>query len=141
MSKKVKYVLMLSIALNILFAGFYVGGFIKHEKRYSHIERVPEGLSEASENLFKTEMRALRETGKEKREKGREERRELSRIISAETFDEAAYRAQLDKIQEGHKSMMENHEEAMIRIISGLSFEERKAFAEFLDQRGRRFKK
>lgn len=140
MSKRVKIILMLSIALNILFAGFYIGGWVKHENK-GKFDRTPKELTEASQDMFRKEMADLRERNKAVHEQLRVERAKLSELIATEPLDKNAYQKQSQIIHKLQKQMMEGYSETMMRIASKLTPGERKSLKKFLDKKRDRSKK
>ena len=141
MSRRLKSLILISVALNILLIGFVLG--IGSRCYHTELKRTP-GIAVLLENSSVPEARRTELEKKlqalfpdaEKRKARLRLYRKTSEILKAEEFDSDAFREQLDKMFEYRRLNRQKRIEVITEIASELNQEERKVLAEIF---GRRF--
>ncbi|MBI1274415.1 periplasmic heavy metal sensor [bacterium] len=102
MNTKIKFIILGSVLLNVLLVGFILGQSLHKFGPPPPPPPLEEAalarLSPEKRQEVEKIMEEMKEDGRAMRETVRKEREKVTDILKAETFDEAAYRAQLDKV-------------------------------------------
>jgi uncharacterized membrane protein len=136
MSKKIKILIFISLLLNVLLVGVFIGD-VTHR---FHIENfVQKSAQEFASTLPEDKAALLLETVERAHLKNRdayhqirEARKEAMKLLSAPEFDESAYRLQIEKIHELRSLMKGRLADATIELARQFSQEERSALAQYL---------
>jgi len=139
MSNKIKILLTASLALNILLIGISIGQIsgkymIKRQFRADFKNSI-QNLSEEKASLVKKTMRNLHKETKTTRKEIKKTRKNIYKIITAPSFNEAAYDKEVDKLDELHGEIMGYFSNATKDLAGQLDQDERKVIAEILKQR------
>ncbi|MGI9533653.1 MAG: periplasmic heavy metal sensor [Thermodesulfobacteriota bacterium] len=141
MSSRVKIILTISVILNFFFIGLIVGHYSGKYYMYKNFRyfgtEIGERLSPENERMLKQTMRNLHKETRDSRKKIKKSRKELSRIITAPTFDEKKYDETVLKLHNLHTQMALKLSEATKKLAKEFNQEERKVIAEIL-KRGHR---
>jgi uncharacterized membrane protein len=133
MTRQHKLLIVLSLLLNVLFAGFIAG----HELRMlppaspgnpSELSALPADRQEA----VRKAVRSAFEQGKPARDDIHKSFDAMRRILSAEPFDEAAYDAQVKHLQSLRQTESTRMAAAVKSLAKGFSVQERAAMAAML---------
>lgn len=141
MSRKLRLMVLISVALNILLIGFVLGRGSRCHR--IEIKRTPDiavlledsSIPEARRAELKKKLQTLLPDA-EKRKVIVQMYRKTGEILRAEEFDSDAFRAQLDKMFEHRRLNRQKRVEVITEIASELNQEERKVLTEIF---GRRF--
>lgn len=126
MSKKVKIIFTLSFLLNLVLFGVLFGGMYKmHHWRDS----MSMNMSEHTRVVFKENMSVNREAMRDDFQKMKQYKDELEVIISAESFDAAAYALKMSQIKEIKDNIFERKQATLQNTLSNLSQQEREDFS------------
>lgn len=131
MNKNLKLFIAISVLLNILLVGVMLGYALRSPWLLGHRPPPPPAPPELSQlppekrELFETTMKRTREEGDNLRKEIREIREDMEKILSADVFDEAAYRAESEKIAALYSQQRLKMNEAIIGIAKQSSKEER----------------
>lgn len=136
MTRKMKYLFVCSILLNLLLLGVMGGHAMK---RMAHGVSYAEAMQETLNTLplekashIKTRLEAMFQKHQESRQIARESRKEAIALLAAEQFDAAAYRQQVEKMHALRGETMQAFASDIATLAETLSQEERKALAEVL---------
>lgn len=94
------------------------------------MEAVLEKLPPEKAEAFKATLKASREANKDKREGVKKLHDELAAIVTAPTFDKAAFLAKHKEIDAARAEMSDTRHAAMAEALSKLSQDERKTVSE-----------
>jgi len=143
MSKKFKLLFIISLILNALLVSFIGGKIYSHKttKRGSApLIKLLEGASIPDEKraglIAKLEKSSPDREGKKKTHRAWEEKTQT--ILRADVFDQAAYRAQLERRFLKNKPYKTNMIEVMVEIAAALNQEERTKMARILKRQKKR---
>src|SRR6188508_2610553 len=104
MNTKIKSAFIASLVLNVLLLGILFGtlspGFGREGSRRERLTAEIEKLPEPARSRFRDKMAQLRSADDPSREQMRQARNQAIELLVAEPFDEAAYDAQLVKINQ-----------------------------------------
>ena len=136
MSKKMKILIFISLLLNVLLVGFFIGE-VSHRfhKEYFVRKSVKEFASELPEDkaaLFLETVESVDLNNRDAYNQIREAKKEAMKFLSAPEFDEAAYRVQIEKTHELHSLIKGRLADATIELARQFSQEERRALAQHL---------
>ena len=135
MSSRLKLLILISLALNVVFIGFILGRSSRCHRVWT--KRTPDvmelldrsSIPEARQAVLKEKLRAVFPNEEKRRAKLRWYRK-TGEILKAEEFDADAYRAQLDKMFAYRARNRQERVEVIIEIASELNQEEREELAE-----------
>ncbi len=135
MSKTIKWVLALSLFLNVLLAGVLLGhvsGDMAHPPRMHDMPKNIAGLSPEKQKMVDEVWADFRSGNSERFTKMKAAREEVVAIMEAPEFDEAAFRAKSAELgammSESKKKMIDN----MANVAKQFNQEERKALAQHM---------
>ncbi|MEX3932370.1 periplasmic heavy metal sensor [Paraburkholderia phymatum] len=142
-----KYLLIGSLVLNVFMIGGVAGGayqwLITHGRTTVAAQPQPralrfaaQGLSEERQNQFVDALKAARREARTYAREGREERREVLRLLSAPQLDRAALDSALNRTREADIALRTRVEQSVADFAATLSPDERAKFAEGLRERG-----
>ncbi len=136
MSKTLKIILVLSILLNVLFAGVIIGHVstkaYKYGGRHHGFWKAMAGLPEDKKELLKDKMQEMRREGKATRKAIHDKRAELIGVLTAPEFDETLFDQKVEELHEIHGQMAKNLAEATKELAKKFNQEERKALGVLL---------
>jgi uncharacterized membrane protein len=98
-------------------------------------------LPEAKATAFRDAMAQARKNNDGMKDQMKKQRGELNAIMTAPTFDKAAYIAKSAELQASKDKMHANMSEAFANAVAGLSQDERKQLADAMHKRGKRWHK
>lgn len=130
-----KYLLIGSLALNVLIIGLVVGAGFKGRKVSDRLQTLAfqgpmiRALPDAQRDMLKKSFRKKAGDTSGRRQASREVRQELKSAISAVPFDAQVLRDVFVKQREIRNGFIDANDEVWIEIISGMSDAERAAFA------------
>ncbi len=133
-----RFVLIVSLALNLLVVGLLGGAFLRHEKPVGrHLDRMSMGLSiyiralpEDSRTAFEAELRDGNSSRRALRKSMRERQRSLEAVLLAEPFSEEAVRQALTEHRSFAFEKTGRLQDAYVDAVAGLSDEARAAYFE-----------
>lgn len=145
MSSKIKFILIISIILNFLFAGLLIGhysksymhGYDKHQSFSEFADKLP---PEKKEIVMKR-MEEVREEKREIKKQIEQVKQELRDIISAPQFDEQLYDQKVNEMHELYRSKAKKIAAVIKEMAKNFTPEEREMLTEFLENRKHRYKK
>lgn len=137
LSAPLRWLLVGSLALNLLVAGLVVGAMIRHDGPRRHMEMGPgpfaQALSPQDRRAILMELRDRPGLGPPSREERRQAMAEVLAALRSEPFDrgraEAAMASQADRIAAVEGAVRE----AMVERIAAMSPQDRAAFADRLE--------
>ena len=136
MSKKMKILIFSSLLLNVLLTGVVIGD-VSHRFHKEYFVR--KSVEEFASKLPGDKAALLLETvervhlnNRDAYNQIRETREEAMKLLSADEFDEAAYRLQVEKIHKLRSLMKRRLADATIELAKQFSQEERRALAQHL---------
>ena len=137
LSAPLRWVLVVSLALNLLVAGLVVGAALRDDGPRRHMEIGPgplaKALSEADRRAILAELRERPGVGPPGREERRQAMAEVLAALRTEPFDreraEAALASQAERLATVERAI----QDAMIARVASMSPEERAAFADRLE--------
>lgn len=136
MKRSFKLAFLVSIVLNMLFAGVLLGELPnRFERRPSRQERIEQALKkvpEPAQTRVREKLQEIRTTADPLRQQINAARDAALGILNAEAFDEAAYDRQVNEINDLQQQMFQTMARVVKRIASELSPDDRHAFAEVL---------
>lgn len=135
MTRYCRLLFVLSLLLNMLLLGV-VGGHIMRRSfdapaasAAPALTNLPDDRAEA----LQQKLGAIMSSHKERRQAARDMRKSLIALLTADTFDAQAYRAEISAMQTMRHEAMNNFADDLTTLASGLSKEERIALAEMLN--------
>lgn len=144
MSYKLKRLMIISLLLNVALIGLLAGqnaGKMTGHHRGQWGEKMVAFLNEAALSDDKrVELKTLWQGAynSEWRVKKKVARQQTATILAAETFDEAAYRKQLERMIRAKGTHKQSRIDAMVAIASSLTHPDRQKMAKMLHTRKRR---
>jgi uncharacterized membrane protein len=142
MSKKMKALVFSSLLLNVMLVGFILGGLYHRfdgpdfAGRHNFIGRqgreLASKLPDEKARLFFKTLEEVRLENREAHKQIREARERAMKILAAPVFDEAAYRAEVARLQELRSRMKRRFADATIELARHFGPEDRKALAQHL---------
>lgn len=130
MSKTIKIIFTLSIALNLALAGVVAAGVYKKMKWH----KPPVELSEKSRQIMKEGFKSSKEEMRARFKEMKKTRDELNNIMTAEIFDIEAYNKTAEKILDSKDEFARKKAKVMGNTLSELSQEERKKLSRYVLQ-------
>jgi uncharacterized membrane protein len=132
MSQKLKWIMLVSILLNVLLVGILFGQLPHRIDRDAYRKQITEQavkkLPESERELFRQKLEHMRSAAEPIRNQIRDARDETIRIVVAERFDEAAFDRQVKKINDLRLQMADILKEA----AKELPAEQRRALGEIM---------
>lgn len=141
MSGKIKVLVVASVLLNVLFVGLIMGhlshrGFGPGHFMKSREKRIVNAFPPEKRKLLIKTFEELRQENRGLRDKiGKGRERTLS-ILRAPDFNEAAYRAEVEKLHDLRGIQMQKLADAVMKLARQLNPEERRILSELLMRPG-----
>ena len=136
MNTKLKSAFIGSIILNVLLLGIFFGtlspGFGRESSRRERLTAEIEKLPEPARSRFRDKMAQIRSADDPSREQMRQARNQAIELLVAEPFDEAAYDAQLVKINQLRGQMSKRVADDLKQLVRGLPPDQRGAVGDML---------
>jgi uncharacterized membrane protein len=136
MNRTLKLLFLVSIILNVLLVGVLMGQLPSRLERGSfreqRMEQALKDLPQAAQTRLREKFKQMRAAGDPLRDQLRAAREETLGILSAESFDEAAYDRQIGKIDELQLQRFKKIGLVVKEIAKELPPEERRIFAQIL---------
>jgi uncharacterized membrane protein len=136
MSKSLKWIVLTSLVLNLLFLGVILGhvprGFDAAPTRQQRMEVALNKLPEPAQARFRKIFTQIRAAGDPLREPMDAARNQALQLMSAETFDEAAYEQQVKKFDELREEMFKRMSLTIKQVAKDLAPDERRTLADLL---------
>lgn len=132
MSKNLRWVLALSLITNVLFIGIAIG---RWSREFPPPPPPPPGLENVPADMrehVEAAMRTLRDHDRDLMPKVDAKRRELTAIMAAQEFDEAAFRAKSKELDDLFNDSRARMVENTVRLARSLNLQERKLLAQHL---------
>jgi uncharacterized membrane protein len=134
MNKKLKFVFLASILLNVLLGGVLLGELPRRlDRSLSRQEQMDNAIKELPEPMrsrFRNKLEQTRKDAEPIRDQIREARNETIRVFVSEPFDEAAYDRQVSKISDLRVQLAKRMAASMKEAAKELPPEQRQALAE-----------
>ena len=134
MNKKLKFVFLASILLNVLLGGVLLGELPRRlDRSLSRQEQMDKAIKELPEPMrsrFRNKMEQARKDVEPIRDQIQEARNETIHVFIAEPFDEAAYDRQVSKITDLRVQLAKRMAASMKEAAKELPPEQRQALAE-----------
>lgn len=142
-----KFLLIGSLVLNVFMIGGVAGGAYQWFVAHGHataaappqsraLRFAAQGLSDERQQQFVDALKAARREARPYAREGREERREVLRLLAAPQLDRAALDAALNRTREADIALRSRVEQSVADFAATLSPDERVKFAEGLKERG-----
>jgi uncharacterized membrane protein len=136
MNRAPKLLFLVSIILNVLLVGVLMGQLPRRLERESfreqRMEQALKDLPQPTQTRLREKFKEMRAAGDPLRDQLRAAREETLGILSAESFDEAAYDRQIGKIDELQLQRFKKIGLVVKEIAKELPPEERRIFAQIL---------
>jgi uncharacterized membrane protein len=137
MTKTIKLAFLASFVLNLLLLGVILGQLPRGLEATppTRQQRMEEGLKklpEPTQSRFREKFAQIRATSDPLRQQIDDARAETLRLLSADTFDEAAYDRQVSKIEELRGEMFKQMGRNFKQTAKELSPQERRMLADLL---------
>ena len=136
MNTKIKGVFIASLVLNVLLLGIFFGrlspGFGRESSRRERLTAEIEKLPEPARSRLRDKMAQLRSADDPLREQMRQARNQAIELLIAEPFDEAAYDAQVVKINQLRGQMSKRVADDLKQLVRGLPPDQRAAVGDML---------
>jgi len=136
MNTKLKSAFIVSIILNVLLLGIFVGtlspGFGRESSRRERLTAEIEKLPEPARSRFRDKMAQLRAADDPLREQMRQARNQAIDLLVVEPLDEAAYDKQLIQISQLRGQISQRVADDLKELVRGLPPEQRAAVGEVL---------
>lgn len=143
---KTTIVLTISIILNFIFMGIFIGYKIGKCNKFrgcrqdlTKIEQID--IPSEKKKLILDTMQSLKELRKSKYSKMKDNKSKLIEMLSAENFDKAAYKNQLDKIVTEKNNLSQTMSTKMFELVDKLDTKERQFLADVLSKQLKKYKK
>jgi uncharacterized membrane protein len=136
MNTKIKSAFIASLVLNVLLLGIFFGtlspGFGRESSRRERLTAEIEKLPEPARSRFRDKMAQIRSADDPLREQMRQRRNQAIELLVAEPFDQAAYDAQLVKINQLRGQMSKRVAEDLKQLVRELPPDQRAAVGDVL---------
>lgn len=136
MSKPFKLSFLVSLVLNLLFLGVILGrvphGFDAPPTRQQRMEAALNKLPEPAQGRFRQIFSQIRAAGDPLREPMDAARNQALQLMSAETFNEAAYDEQVKKFDQLREEMFKRMSLVIRQVAKDLTPDNRRMLAELL---------
>jgi uncharacterized membrane protein len=130
-----RFLLVVSLLLNILFTGFLVGHFFRIKGRSANPPPIYAGdfnLSDEQLLFIQKKLHAAHLANQATFERIRKEKDKALQILRANTFDKAAFQARIDEINRLHGMTLQKVSETVTQLVPKLNDNERAALAVLL---------
>lgn len=127
-SRTTLIVLVISITINLLVGGAIIGHLLRGgpDPRFpNHLGQVLENINPEQQAKMKEQFRKFRRDGRDLHQAMRQQQRQLSTVILQDPFDEAATRAEFEKLRERGNKVQAHMHNQMILVMQNLSSEDR----------------
>lgn len=145
MSSKIKFIFIVSLILNFLFAGLLIGHYSKsHMHKYGKDAKFTEfagKLPEEKRELVLDRMSTIREENRKLKDRIREVKEELREIIRSPEFNEQLYDQKVSEMHELYRTKAKNIAAVIKEMANSFSAEERAMLSDYLENRKHRHKK
>jgi uncharacterized membrane protein len=136
MSTRFKLVFLISLVLNLLFLGVILGrvphGFDAAPTRQQRMEAALNKLPQPAQARFRQIFTQIRAAGDPLREPMDGARNQALQLMSAETFDEAAYEQQVKKFDDLREEMFKRMSLTIKQVAKDLAPDDRRTLADLL---------
>ena len=136
MSKKFKIAFLLSLFLNVVLIGVFLGQSPRHfdrgARREQRLDQVLEGLPVEAQARLREKMTAMRSAAQPLFERIRTAQDEAARALAAEPFDETAYNRKIVEINRLRTESTDHLAKVAKEAVISLPSDERRRFAEML---------
>jgi len=134
-------VLILSLSVNILVAGIFIGSQWTHHSRTAHDSRdhgimgFTKSLDAERRQVFQDMARSHRERGRELRKEVRSKQRAAMKLLKSVPYDRDQFVAALDEALQARTSARRELTERFVAMIDQMTDEERRAYADWYEDR------
>ena len=134
MKKLHSWVIVLSLGLNVLMAGYILGCAGTPQPPHMPIMDEPSetNLSPEKKAMLEDKMREFHAQNKDRFDTIRAKRDEMKDILTAETFDVDAFKAKSKELDELFSSSKQTMVDKMADMAKGMSQDERKVLASYM---------
>ena len=136
MSRKMKVLTIGSLLLNVFLVGMIIGDVSHRLGREPYLERhtreLASKLPEDKAGLVLETVQKVHLHNRDLRKQIREARKRAMKILTARSFDEAAYQVEVEKIQALRGLMMRRFADATIELAGQFDQKERRVLAQYL---------
>lgn len=126
MNRRMKMIFTVSVLLNIVFIGVGAGLFFRFCQEEVHI---PGQISPEAKHFIARTYQEGREEVKPLIEEVKKDRAKVEAVLTADTFDAEAYKAQVSEMLDSRDAISRKRAEIMGRALVDLPPEDRKEFA------------
>lgn len=145
MSSKIKFIFIVSLILNFLFAGLLIGHYSKsHLYKYgknAKFSEFAEKLPDEKREFVLDRMNTIHEENSELKDRIREVKEELRDIISSPEFNEQLYDQKVSEMHELYRTKAKNIAAVIKEMANSFTTEERAMLSDYLENRKHRHKK
>lgn len=140
MNKNMCRILLVSLVLNLVCVGLIGGHFLRayffHQSRFQAMHNeLKQILPEEKLAVFEESMKRHFQNRRDSRPQTEAAHAKMEQIITAPTFDQEAFRAQLEEINTMKARAFSGMGQSLLELLPTLTLEERKQLAEYLKQR------
>jgi uncharacterized membrane protein len=135
MSTRIRFLLVVSLLLNILFTGILAGHFLKMKERTANPPPIDAGdfnLSDEQLQLIQNQLHAAHLANQAIFELIRKEKDKALQMLCDKPFDKAAFQARIDEIHRLRGMTVQQVSETVKQLVPKLNDNERTALAELL---------
>lgn len=137
MNKHLKTLLVISILANLFLAGVLAGGALRpHGPPFGHrpppLAKEMEELPAPAREKLRTALEEIQGAYRDLKKDIRASRQETLRILEAEPFDEAAYRAAMQRLTDLRQQKSAQMAEMVLNVARELPADQRKLLAQAL---------
>lgn len=129
MNKHLKWIMIASLALNILLAGMVIGQCTRPGWHDGPIQIKMRDVSKEARKKVRAEMDNMFEQKKDLMPQIKQARRDLVTLLSADQFDKTAYYAKLGELQKMQRSFYQGMGQSIAKLAETMSKDERMALA------------
>ena len=150
MNKRIKIFISLSVFLNLLLVGVFLGGvtgglsklhFNKNHKSVQidrRFESILAALPSEKIGLFKKRLHELKTLKRTDKEKMKSARRNILQVFEQEPFDKVKYQMAVQALNQLHQTQMDKRVSLMTDVGEYLSPKERRRLSRLIIERGGR---
>lgn len=132
-------VLILSLSVNLLVAGIVIGSNWTHHNRYGHRDHGIVGFTKSLDGerreLIQDLAKSHRELGRALRKEVRSKQHAAMKLLKAVPFDREQFVAALDEALRARTDARRELTERFVTLIDQMTDEERRAYAEWYEDR------
>lgn len=132
-------VLILSLSVNLLVAGIFIGSNWTHHNRHGHRDHGIVGFTKSLEGerreLIQDLAKAHRDRGRALRKEVRSKQDDAMKLLKDVPFDRDQFVAALDEALQARTNARRELTERFIALIDQMTDEERRAYAEWYEDR------